>query len=89
VCVYVYVCMYLCVQTFFYFRVSDNGKGMSPDAIENVFVAYAGSKLFNREQTGTGLGLCLLQKLCRAMQGDCAIDTEVDKTQVRASVLCM
>jgi signal transduction histidine kinase len=47
-------------------RVSDNGPGLAPRALENLFVPFAGSA----RAAGSGLGLPIAKELMRAQGGD-------------------
>ncbi len=55
----------------FLVRVADNGSGLAPKAIKNIFRPFAGSARAN----GTGLGLPIARELLRAQGGDLALET--------------
>jgi signal transduction histidine kinase len=60
--------------------VQDTGIGIAAEHVPNLFEQFADSD----EQTatkygGTGLGLALARKLCRLMQGEVAVETELGR----------
>lgn len=58
-------------------RVIDNGSGMAPKAVQNLFRPFAGSARAN----GTGLGLPIARELMRAQGGDLSLEsTSADGT---------
>lgn len=61
------------------FAITDTGKGIKPEHIENVFEPFTQvQSAYNREHEGLGLGLPLVRKLMRLHDGDVAIDSTVD-----------
>jgi len=53
------------------FKVTDTGKGISPEQASRLFTAFSqADAATNRQYGGTGLGLVLTRSLCRAMGGD-------------------
>ncbi|GJE57210.1 MULTISPECIES: sensor histidine kinase [Methylobacterium] len=64
----------------FRITVEDTGIGIAAEHLPSLFEQFA----VNDEQTatkygGTGLGLALARKLCRLMQGDIAVETELGR----------
>jgi len=57
-----------------YFKVSDNGPGMSPQVLEKIFTPF-----FTSKATGTGLGLATVKKIVEAHRGEVKIKSEVGK----------
>lgn len=58
-------------------RVIDNGSGLAPKAVQNLFRPFAGSARAN----GTGLGLPIARELMRAQGGDLSLEsTSADGT---------
>ena len=51
--------------------VSDNGPGLSPKALSNLFVPFAGST----RSDGSGLGLPIARELLRVQGGDVVLET--------------
>ena len=47
-------------------RIADNGPGLSPKALERLFLPFSGSS----RPGGTGLGLAIARELARANGGD-------------------
>jgi signal transduction histidine kinase len=50
--------------------VADNGPGLSPKALQNIFVPFAGST----RSSGSGLGLPIARELMRVQGGDVVLD---------------
>lgn len=54
-----------------FFRISDNGTGISNAEAKNMWHAFAvGNKSYSRKYQGIGMGLVLTKKLCELMNGD-------------------
>jgi signal transduction histidine kinase len=56
-------------------RVIDNGSGIDPDEIDDIFTPFFSSK----GQKGTGLGLAVARKIVREHEGEIRVDTEPGK----------
>ncbi|MCG9895049.1 MAG: ATP-binding protein [Fimbriimonadaceae bacterium] len=54
------------------FEVSDTGEGMSPEAVEKLF-----SPFFTSKPQGTGLGLCMVEKIIEAHNGSIQVRSEL------------
>jgi len=52
--------------------VQDNGSGIPPDEIENMFTIFVS----NKGGRGTGLGLSVSQKICREHSGQILVESE-------------
>jgi PAS domain S-box-containing protein len=61
-------------QAFLAIAVSDNGAGISPENMENLF-----EPLFTTKPKGIGLGLVVCQKLAEANEGRIEVQSEVGK----------
>ncbi|MEZ4235328.1 MAG: ATP-binding protein [Myxococcota bacterium] len=56
------------------FDVTDSGIGMSPEQLERLFQPFTQvDPSYTRRHGGTGLGLALTRRLCRAMGGDVTV----------------
>ncbi len=65
------------------FEVEDNGHGLAPRALENLFTPFAGSA----RKGGTGLGLPICREVARAHGGDMAlVHTGAEGTLLRLSL---
>ena len=58
-------------------RVSDNGKGISPDLLENIFIPF-----FTTRKTGSGVGLTLSKQIMLLHGGNIFVQSEVGKGSV-------
>lgn len=62
------------------FKVSDNGIGMTPEAMARVFTPFTqGEMSTTRRFGGTGLGLTICHRLVTLMEGVIAVDSQPDK----------
>ena len=58
-------------------EVQDDGIGISPEQLENLFTAFTqADSTTTRRFGGTGLGLVIARRLVRAMQGEIAVESE-------------
>ena len=61
------------------FKVSDNGIGMTPEALARVFTPFTqGEMSTTRRFGGTGLGLTICHRLVTLMEGVIAVDSQPD-----------
>jgi signal transduction histidine kinase len=69
-------------------RVVDNGVGISPEAISNLFrIDVHHSSVGTRNERGTGLGLILCKEFAEKCGGDIYVESEVGKGSVFSLVL--
>ena len=62
------------------FVVSDSGIGMSADQLDKLFEEFTqGDQSTARRYGGTGLGLAITRRLCRMMDGDVSVTSELGK----------
>ena len=65
------------------FVVEDNGPGIPPDKMDQVFDIFTqnnnSESPYSRRYEGAGLGLALVRRIVRLMDGGIAIDSELDK----------
>ncbi len=59
--------------------VSDNGPGIDPERLKEIFLPFVTSKT-----SGTGLGLTSVKRIARAHGGDCSVESEPGKGAVFA-----
>ena len=59
---------------FALFQVKDEGKGISPSDQEKVFEPF-----FTRKPAGTGLGLCIVQRIADLHEGEAIITSQFNK----------
>ncbi|MGC2399579.1 MAG: response regulator [Acidobacteriaceae bacterium] len=61
------------------FSVEDNGIGMSPDQVSNLFQSFnQGDTSFTRKYGGTGLGLAICKQLCELMEGSISVESRLE-----------
>jgi signal transduction histidine kinase len=71
-------------------RVSDTGRGISPEAQDYVFDPFRrADESLTREHTGTGLGLSIVKQLVDLMDGEITLESEVDRGSTFTVVLPM
>jgi PAS domain S-box-containing protein len=62
------------------FSVCDNGIGMSPEQVSNLFQSFnQADTSFTRRYGGTGLGLAISKQLCELMEGSLSAESELGK----------
>ncbi|MCB0166830.1 MAG: hypothetical protein KDI79_21565 [Anaerolineae bacterium] len=60
------------------FQVSDTGIGMSPEQVDHIFEAFTQVDMSTRRKYGgIGLGLAITHDLCRLMDGDITVASEL------------
>jgi signal transduction histidine kinase/CheY-like chemotaxis protein len=60
--------------------IRDQGIGMSPGQIANLFQAFnQGDTSFTRKYGGTGLGLAICKQLCELMRGSLSVESELGR----------
>lgn len=65
-----------------YLEVEDNGKGISPEIIHNIFNPF-----FTTKTRGTGLGLAISKKIAREHGGDLTVESTPGKGSIFTLVL--
>ena len=61
------------------FEVEDQGIGMTPDQLENIFKPFTqADSSTSKKFGGTGLGLTITREFCRLMGGDITVKSEID-----------
>ncbi len=65
------------VNTKFIFEIKDDGIGMAPEFIKEVFTPYAREER-KKEVVGTGLGLSIVKSFVSLMGGDIQVHSEVN-----------
>ncbi|HOX46781.1 MAG TPA: ATP-binding protein [Myxococcota bacterium] len=63
-------------------RISDTGRGMSPEVLAKVFTPY-----FTTRQDGTGLGLAIVQRILEEHGGNIEIESQVGRGSVVSILL--
>ncbi len=58
-------------------RITDNGKGMSPEILDKIFIPF-----FTTRKNGSGIGLSLCRQIMRAHQGNLHVASEEGKGTV-------
>jgi len=65
------------------FRLSDTGKGMTKDQVDNLFENYARfDSEINRQIEGTGLGMPITKSFINMMKGEMVVESEPGKGSV-------
>ena len=62
-----------------YFKITDTGRGISSEEIDNLFVAFAQTETEEGFGQGRGLGLFLTHQLVQLMGGDITLKSEVNQ----------
>lgn len=62
---------------YLFFKVSDNGKGMSPETVDNIFNPF-----FSTKPKGRGLGLSTVSDIVSAYDGFITVISQVDQGTV-------
>ena len=67
----------------FQFRVSDNGIGIEPEKLKQIFEPFTqADRAVSRKFGGTGLGLALSRRFARMMGGDIEVESEPGKGSI-------
>jgi two-component system, sensor histidine kinase and response regulator len=61
------------------FSVQDNGPGISPEILKRIFEPYFTTK---EKRNGTGLGLCIVQRMVKIAQGAIHVHTKIGQGTV-------
>ncbi|UJB72181.1 hypothetical protein HRE53_23870 [Acaryochloris sp. 'Moss Beach'] len=51
------------------FTVQDTGRGINPEALEDIFTPFVQTRTGQKSQEGTGLGLAISRKFARLLGG--------------------
>ncbi|MDJ0577777.1 MAG: ATP-binding protein [Xenococcaceae cyanobacterium MO_234.B1] len=62
-----------------YFKITDTGRGISSEEIDNLFFAFTQTETEERFEQGMGLGLPLTRQLVQLMGGDISLESEVNQ----------
>ncbi len=66
-----------------HFRVADTGIGMTPDQMQHLFEAFwQADGSITRKYDGSGLGLAVSHRLCRAMGGEIIVNSQPGRGSV-------
>jgi len=57
--------------------VADNGEGMTPEVVDNIFTPY-----FTTKSRGSGLGLAISRNIVKAHNGDITVSSQPGKGSV-------
>ena len=69
-------------------NVQDTGRGIRPEMLDTIFEPFVqGDRSLTRTAEGTGLGLAISRQLARAMGGDLAVSSAVDRGSVFSLIL--
>jgi two-component system nitrogen regulation sensor histidine kinase NtrY len=60
-----------------FIEVSDNGKGIIPEALDQIFIPF-----YTTKKTGSGIGLALSRQIMQLHNGTLTADSEIDKRTV-------
>jgi signal transduction histidine kinase len=63
-------------------RFSDNGPGIEPNVLENIFIPF-----YTTKQSGSGLGLAVCQRLIRDSGGDIEVRSQVGQGSIFSVIL--
>ncbi|MCI5144415.1 MAG: response regulator, partial [Candidatus Electrothrix sp. AR3] len=69
--------------TLLIFRVSDEGIGIAPEKLEDIFEKFVQADTSaSRDFEGTGLGLTICRQLCKMMGGDITVESVLNKGSI-------
>lgn len=63
----------------FHYEVSDNGLGMSPEFLKEVFTPFAKEVEYKKAHIGAGVSLALAKHLANLFDGDIRVESEIKK----------
>lgn len=61
------------------FTVSDTGRGITPEALEDIFTPFVQTRTGQQSQEGTGLGLAISRKFARLLGGDITVNSTLNE----------
>lgn len=61
------------------FIVSDTGRGITPEALEDIFTPFVQTRTGQQSQEGTGLGLAISRKFARLLGGDITVNSTLNE----------
>ena len=71
------------------FDIEDTGIGISPDAVDQIFEAFAQTSSGSLPQEGTGLGLAISRKFVRLMGGDIYVNSTPGRGTIFTFDICV
>ena len=60
-------------------QVKDNGRGIHPEDLPNIFNRFYQSKQNNEAEGGTGIGLALCKELAHLLEGDIHVESKISE----------
>jgi signal transduction histidine kinase len=63
------------VNYFVLVKISDNGKGISPEVLDNIFIPF-----FTTKEKGSGIGLSLSRQIMHLHGGNISVKSESGNT---------
>ncbi len=69
------------------FKIEDTGIGISPENLQNIFLAFEQFGNKNYKSEGTGLGLAIAQKIAQLMGGKIIVTSELGKGSIFSLIL--
>ena len=64
-------------NNFHVFKISDNGIGIHPDKMEQIFLLFNRGDLKNNQVQGSGIGLAICKKITVLMKGEIYVTSEL------------
>lgn len=61
------------------FTVQDTGRGINPEALEDIFTPFVQTRTGQKSQEGTGLGLAISRKFARLLGGDITVTSTLNE----------
>lgn len=64
-------------KVHFHYEISDNGLGMSPEFLEEIFIPFAKEVQYKKANIGSGVSLALAKHLANLFDGDIQVRSEI------------